>query len=127
MRQTRADVAMFTSRTRDMADFSRALANFRQDLDAQSIRQRARVEDVEELLQIQAKGIEKCQGLALASVERQATQDEAIANFRAEIAENHTKMEAKFNEWFTNLEGEQDNKTKQITTKLDILIFLDIK
>lgn len=72
------------------------------------------MEDVEELLQIQAKGIEKCQGLALASAERQAIQDEAIANFRAEIAENHTKMETKFNEWFDNLEGEQLRLQKEI-------------
>ena len=46
VRQTRADVAMFTSRTRDMADFSRALANFRQDLDAQTIRQRGRADEL---------------------------------------------------------------------------------
>ena len=65
------------------------------------------MEDVEELLQIQAKGIEKCQERALASADRLAAQNEVLDNFREEIAANHTKMEAGFNEWFDNLEGEQ--------------------
>ena len=72
------------------------------------------MEELEELLQIQAKGIEKCQERALASTERLAAQNEVLDKMREEIATNHSKMEAHVNEWFENLEGEHRRLQKAI-------------